>query len=347
MAAFKFLQNIWSKFRQRLVFLFKNQHPKTSVKIKHPSQTDPTCTDQQFLVDKKNIEFTDISHLHNDNAQCLFNDINTTESNFMVADNLKQTDLNFDHIIDYLFILKSRNISSTENQKIQNTETSLKIRFQEIFAYLIHINRRRLNKQLTAERDFLLYLSHTPCEPISNQLHHASLIQIYSTLTKQPISDCLDQGCPGVIDWQLVGFQGQQPATDFRSTGILSLLCLLYMTDGKKFPEKLLHSIYQCSLDGEQKFPFCLIGINITGILLNCLLKNELNKAFNKTNCVVETFMRMFCLVFYIFYSIWIHERFCILDMHKMNEMLRWYCKYQLNDCMDKYLSIFNKYSEA
>nr|CAH8820666.1 unnamed protein product [Trichobilharzia regenti] len=239
MAAFKFLQNIWSKFRQRLVFLFRNQHPKNSDKINHPSQTDSTCANQQFLVDKKNIEFTDISHLHNDNAQCLFNDINTSQSNFVEADNLKQIDFNFDHIIDYLFILKSYNISSTANEKIGKTETSLKIKFQEIFAYLLHINRRPLNKHLTAERDFLLYLSHTPCEPVNNQLHHASLIQIYSTLTKQSNSDCLDQGCPGVIDWQLVGFQGQQPATDFRSTGILSLLCLLYMTDRRKFPEKL------------------------------------------------------------------------------------------------------------
>ena len=33
------------------------------------------------------------------------------------------------------------------------------------------------------------------------------------------------------VDWKLIGFQGDNPRTDFRAGGHLSLLCIIYMFD--------------------------------------------------------------------------------------------------------------------
>ena len=36
-------------------------------------------------------------------------------------------------------------------------------------------------------------------------------------------------GCPGPSTWQRLGFQNEDPTTDFRGVGVLGLECLLYM----------------------------------------------------------------------------------------------------------------------
>ena len=70
--------------------------------------------------------------------------------------------------------------------------------------------------------------------------------------------------------WIDVGFQGQDPATDFRGSGFRGLkqlhtLCTSALTKAKAF------EMYRASQVQEQWFFFCVTGINITQKLLNSL----------------------------------------------------------------------------
>lgn len=85
-------------------------------------------------------------------------------------------------------------------------------------------------------------------------------------------------------DWVKIGFQGKDPATDFRGGGILALdqlhknVCL----SEKKTKKKLL-KIYKDSQREECWFFFAVTGINITGKLVTNL-QSEVDKVlFSET----------------------------------------------------------------
>lgn len=82
---------------------------------------------------------------------------------------------------------------------------------------------------------------------------------------------------PCKVVWDTVGFQGADPATDLRSTGMLGLLQLLYLIDfypslnaqfwslcqGKYYPDS--------QLGGE--LPYVLVSFNLTEVVVNALSK--------------------------------------------------------------------------
>jgi len=75
---------------------------------------------------------------------------------------------------------------------------------------------------------------------------------------------------PSVVteEWKQFGFQGTNPATDFRGGGVLGLSNLLYFAE--TYPasfRKILHAPVQ---DGEP-LPFAIAGINLTMMILNML----------------------------------------------------------------------------
>ena len=79
--------------------------------------------------------------------------------------------------------------------------------------------------------------------------------------------------------WSEIGFQGLDPATDFRGGGVLSLENLRYFA--KESPEiarKILAE--QCHDITKGGFPFALAGINITAFLLGLAQKRKLDDLF-------------------------------------------------------------------
>ena len=70
--------------------------------------------------------------------------------------------------------------------------------------------------------------------------------------------------------WIDIGFQGADPSTDFRGSGILGLDQLLSVTREEAYKEKGL-AMYQDSTDMEHWYFFSVTGINITQKLLNTL----------------------------------------------------------------------------
>uniref|UniRef100_A0A6G1S965 ELMO domain-containing protein 2 n=1 Tax=Aceria tosichella TaxID=561515 RepID=A0A6G1S965_9ACAR len=61
--------------------------------------------------------------------------------------------------------------------------------------------------------------------------------------------------------WSLIGFQGEDPGTDFRGMGLLGLEQLEYLSRKSKY---LARDLLKRSLDSKYEYPFAITGINIT-----------------------------------------------------------------------------------
>ena len=70
--------------------------------------------------------------------------------------------------------------------------------------------------------------------------------------------------------WIDIGFQGADPATDFRGSGILGLNQLLSITTESAYKTKALE-MYRLSTIEEHWYFFAVTGINITQKLINTL----------------------------------------------------------------------------
>jgi hypothetical protein len=68
-------------------------------------------------------------------------------------------------------------------------------------------------------------------------------------------------------EWIEIGFQGADPATDFRGAGILGLQQLLTVCTEEKYREESL-KMYADSLTPECWYFFAVTGINITNRLI-------------------------------------------------------------------------------
>ena len=64
--------------------------------------------------------------------------------------------------------------------------------------------------------------------------------------------------------WKTIGFQGDNPMTDFRGLGSLSIKCLIYM--GKTRPGLTKRLILN-----QREYPLCCAAINILNMLCNLL----------------------------------------------------------------------------
>ena len=66
--------------------------------------------------------------------------------------------------------------------------------------------------------------------------------------------------------WEEIGFQGNDPKTDFRGVGMLGLLQMLHLL---RAHESFVHRFHRFSQDTEHDFPMMCVSINIT---LQCLV---------------------------------------------------------------------------
>lgn len=98
----------------------------------------------------------------------------------------------------------------------------------------------------------------------SNKSHERKLYDLYAALLPsepQPAARISD-------DWKRLGFQGQNPATDFRGMGVLALDHLLHF--GKRYPDCARRTLKHSS-DPEMWYTWACVGINITSFLLQLL----------------------------------------------------------------------------
>jgi len=135
------------------------------------------------------------------------------------------------------------------------------------------------------------------------------LYTIYSKLTGNVINGYRRFG----QHWEEIGFQGTDPATDFRGVGILGLFQLTFFV---VTPEtwKLCKQIYDLSLDSVQHFPFAIMSMNITQISLQVLREGLLNRMAQENESTLRTLNQFYFGTFLTFYKVWTNQKKTIVD---------------------------------
>ena len=85
--------------------------------------------------------------------------------------------------------------------------------------------------------------------------------------------------------WKDLGFQGTDPATDFRGGGLLSLIVLLYISDqDRAFVHKVTGEAHHVTRP-DSWYPYAVASINFTCDVLAAAQKGRLNRVFYGVSC--------------------------------------------------------------
>ncbi|XP_041971007.1 ELMO domain-containing protein 2 [Aricia agestis] len=110
-------------------------------------------------------------------------------------------------------------------------------------------------------------------------------------------------------DWQIIGFQGDDPKTDFRGMGLLGLENLLFFAT--EYPQASSH-VLSHSLHPKYGYTFAIVGINLTSMAYY-LLKEGSAKSymFNARNYLpcIDLFHKFYCYLFYEFDKMWLESK--------------------------------------
>ncbi|KAK9504453.1 hypothetical protein O3M35_010779 [Rhynocoris fuscipes] len=109
--------------------------------------------------------------------------------------------------------------------------------------------------------------------------------------------------------WTDIGFQGDDPKTDFRGMGLLGLDNLVFFAE--EYTEAARH-VLSHSQHPQFGYSFAIVGINITSMAYN-LLKDGAAKTHVYNTCKSVPSMRIFhqfyCYLFYEFDRFWIESK--------------------------------------
>lgn len=133
---------------------------------------------------------------------------------------------------------------------------------------------------------------------------------------------------PGLVsaEWTSLGFQGNDPTTDFRSMGMLGLHQLLHFAQRKT---GTAHLILKEFTQPGQNFPFAIIGINLSRLVMELFAQRRLHRYIIKRfgNLTVDCSLAylegpsndpdciqyctalvhdVYCLVYEEFYLVWV-----------------------------------------
>ncbi|XP_074020403.1 ELMO domain-containing protein 3 [Numenius arquata] len=156
----------------------------------------------------------------------------------------------------------------------------------------------RLQPQLQGERELALAMAQ--CGLDDNERVHMRILQtIYKKLT------CSRLGCPRYgAHWEELGFQGADPGTDLRGTGMLGLMQMLYFVmDAQTLP--LAQEIFKLSQHETQNFPFCIMSVNITRIVIQALREECLSRECNRRQQVIAVLNDLYAAAFLQLYRLW------------------------------------------
>ncbi|XP_071585388.1 ELMO domain-containing protein 3 isoform X2 [Heliangelus exortis] len=165
----------------------------------------------------------------------------------------------------------------------------------------------RLQPQLRGQRDLVLGLAR--CALDDGEVVHMRILQtIYQQLTQS------QWGCPRYGEhWEELGFQGSDPGRDLRGVGMLGLLQLLsLLTDPQTLP--LAHHIFRLSHHETQSFPFCLMSLNITRIVLQALREGRLNRECNRRQQLLPLLNLLHAAAFLQLQRLWTAQGATIAD---------------------------------
>ncbi|XP_045617509.2 ELMO domain-containing protein 2 isoform X1 [Procambarus clarkii] len=109
--------------------------------------------------------------------------------------------------------------------------------------------------------------------------------------------------------WQIIGFQGDDPQTDFRGMGLLGLENLLFFAE--QYPTAARHVLAR-SQHPHYGYSFAIVGINITHMAYSLLQSGDAKIHFynaSKRFPEVRAFHQFYCYLFFSFDELWRHEK--------------------------------------
>ncbi|XP_026737375.1 ELMO domain-containing protein 2 [Trichoplusia ni] len=138
----------------------------------------------------------------------------------------------------------------------------------------------------------------------SNEEHEEKLLLLWSLLVPD-----IELEARVTKQWQHIGFQGDDPKTDFRGMGLLGLENLIFFAT--EYPQVSSH-VLSHSLHPRYGYTFAIVGINITSMAYY-LLKDGSAKTymFNAKQYLpnISLFHRFYCYLFYEFDKMWIESK--------------------------------------
>ncbi|NXG92255.1 ELMD3 protein, partial [Stercorarius parasiticus] len=157
----------------------------------------------------------------------------------------------------------------------------------------------RLQQQLQGERELALAMAQ--CGLDDNERVHMRILQtIYKKLTRSRL------GCPRYgAHWEELGFQGADPGTDLRGTGMLGLMHVTRHEVLSRLP---------LTLALLQNFPFCVMSVNITRIVIQALREECLSRECNRRQQVIAVLNDLYAAAFLRLYRLWKWQHKTIAD---------------------------------
>lgn len=135
--------------------------------------------------------------------------------------------------------------------------------------------------------------------------------------------------------WNLIGFQGSDPKTDFRAAGLLPIFLILKNLEidtknkiiadyenAKNFPTQnskfyQIFRKFRENISEDDNFPFCLVCINITVRIINFILRRPV--VFYQLQLAID---QIFIESLEFFVDTWIENDFNIRDAQKCLQMV-------------------------
>ncbi|XP_065187223.1 ELMO domain-containing protein 2-like isoform X1 [Sycon ciliatum] len=205
-------------------------------------------------------------------------------SNEVVRQTLKgDANANVDHAV--VEICRAEGLSHTIEERFADNLRACLVQIHSVAAVIAHADRLRAER-FTSE----------------NSEHEEALLELWSLL--QPDVALTERMSK---QWTDIGFQGNNPATDFRGMGYLGLLNLIYFAKHRTAAAQrlLLHSQHPTIGYG-----FALAGINMTSLVLELLSSDHLQAYFYKECCgktvTLQDLQDVFCGLFEQFDRFWI-----------------------------------------
>jgi hypothetical protein len=166
----------------------------------------------------------------------------------------------------------------------------LRICFLQVYGY----------KQLVVEVDTMRRITYDS----ENAQHEELLLFLWKQLMPGvPLTSRVTK------QWTQIGFQGEDPKTDFRGMGILGLRHLVYLAT--EYPDSarnmLLHSNHPV-----HGFPFAITGINLTYLAYTLLIEGKLKTHFYNSffgTMAIDDFHKVYCYIYDSFDKFWIREK--------------------------------------
>ncbi|XP_039943812.1 ELMO domain-containing protein 3 isoform X1 [Hirundo rustica] len=165
----------------------------------------------------------------------------------------------------------------------------------------------RLRPQLWREQELALAMAQCALDD-SEWVHMRILQTIYQQLTRSRL------GCPRYgAHWEELGFQGVDPGTDLRGTGMLGLMQILFFVlDSRTLP--LAREIFRLSQHETQNFPFCIMSVNITRIVIQALQEERLCRECNRRQQVIGVLNDLYAAAFLRLSRLWKRQHGTIAD---------------------------------